>query len=73
MGDHERPPFLRTAPVHLDFLRTLDELAASRPPRRTEAAADKAALQHDEGRWAWHMPSHPGGSVWREPRHSSPR
>jgi len=36
MPNCERPPFLRTPPVHFHFLRKLDELEASSPPQRTQ-------------------------------------
>lgn len=57
----DRPPFLRTPPVHFDFLRTLDELEASAPSQHTDAFADKRSLPYDEERRTWHMPSLSGG------------
>jgi len=73
MADHERPAFLRSPPVHFDFLRTLDELAASNPPQHTKDFANRLSLPYDEERRTWHMPSLSGDrpAVWREPRPSS--
>jgi hypothetical protein len=55
----DRPPFLRTAPVHFGFLRTLDELEAS--AQNTEESTDKASPPYGEERRTWHMPSLSGG------------
>jgi hypothetical protein len=54
MIDGERAPFLHNAPVHIDFLRTLDELEALRPPQRTETFGGKPSLPYEEERRAWH-------------------
>lgn len=66
----DRPPFLRTPPVHFHFLRTLDELEASVPTQSADAFADKRSLPHDEERRTWHMPSLTGDrqTEWHEPR-----
>jgi hypothetical protein len=57
----DSPPFLRTPPVHIDFLRTLDEVAASLSQQRTEELADKPSISlryNDELRaWYWAHPS----------------
>jgi len=55
----DRPPFLRTPPVHFHFLRTLDELEAS--SQRTEETAGNPSPPYDEERQTWHMPSLSGG------------
>jgi len=70
MIDCERVPFLHNPPVHFDFLRTLDELEASRPPQRAEALARERALPSDEERRAWHRLDLPGGGS-RKPQVSS--
>jgi len=64
MADHERPAFLRTPPVHFDFLRTLDELATSRLPRCTEESAYKPLISppYDEERRTWHRPDLSGAT-----------
>jgi len=70
MIDCERVPFLHNPPVHFDFLRTLDELEASRPPERAEAFARERALPSDEERRAWHRLDLSGGGA-RKPQVSS--
>jgi hypothetical protein len=57
----DRPPFLRTPPVHFHFLRTIDELEASAPPE-PDKFADKPliSLPYDEERHASHR-RHPDG------------
>lgn len=61
MANHERPPFLRTPPVHCDFLRTLDELATASPAERMDEFTEKSSQPYDEERWAWHRPGVTGG------------
>jgi len=58
MANGERPPFLRTPPVHFHFLRKLDELEASSPPQRSQEQPS-ASHRHDEERET--SPKHPAG------------